>query len=74
MNVVYDHDSPLINQFGALYLSLLVASVSDLKKARIAAEGIVCVLTEPAVDMDNLSDEGFRPVCLHAQLSMLYSS
>lgn len=45
-----------------MYLSLLVASVSDLKKARIAAEGIVGVLNEPAVDMDNLSDEGFRPV------------
>ena len=49
-------------KFGANYLSLLVASVSDLKKARTAAEGILNVLIEPAADMDNLSDEGFRPV------------
>jgi hypothetical protein len=33
-----------------------------LKKARIAAEGILNVIIEPAADMDNLSDEGFRPV------------
>lgn len=51
----------LLTQFGANYLSLLVASVSDLKKARTAAEGILNVLIEPAADMDNLSDEGFRP-------------
>uniref|UniRef100_A0A915MLL0 ABC-type xenobiotic transporter n=1 Tax=Meloidogyne javanica TaxID=6303 RepID=A0A915MLL0_MELJA len=49
----------LLTQFGANYLSLLVASVSDLKKARTAAEGILNVLIEPAADMDNLSDEGF---------------
>ncbi|KAL7079080.1 hypothetical protein ACQ4LE_001579 [Meloidogyne hapla] len=51
----------LLTQFGANYLSLLVASVSDLKKARTAAEGILNVLIEPAADMDNMSDEGFRP-------------
>lgn len=30
----------------------------------MAAENIISVINEPAVDMDNLSDEGFRPVAL----------
>jgi hypothetical protein len=49
----------------------LVASISDVKKARIAAEGILNVLSEPAADMDNLSDEGFRPV--HSKFSQFFN-
>lgn len=31
-------------------------------QARVAAENILHVINESAVDMDNLSDEGLRPV------------
>uniref|UniRef100_A0A914BWU9 ABC transmembrane type-1 domain-containing protein n=1 Tax=Acrobeloides nanus TaxID=290746 RepID=A0A914BWU9_9BILA len=51
----------LLTQFGANFISQLIASVSDISKARIAAENILCVVNEPAIDMDNLSDEGLRP-------------
>jgi len=52
----------LLTQFGANFISQLIASVSDMAKARLAAEHILNVISEPAVEMDNLSDEGFRPV------------
>lgn len=52
----------LLTQFGANFISQLIASVADLNRARIAAENIMNVIKEPAVDMDNLSDEGLRPV------------
>ena len=52
----------LLTQFGANYLSQMVASISDISKARIAAENILNVITEPTTDMDNLSDEGLQPV------------
>ncbi|CAJ0582944.1 unnamed protein product, partial [Mesorhabditis spiculigera] len=51
----------LLTQFGANFFSQLIASVSDLSKARIAAENILNVIKEKAVDMDNLSEEGLRP-------------
>ncbi|KIH63406.1 ABC transporter, ATP-binding protein [Ancylostoma duodenale] len=51
----------LLTQFGANFFSQLVASVSDLSKARIAAENVVAVLKEPANDIDNLTEEGQRP-------------
>ncbi|WKY16389.1 hypothetical protein Q1695_001220 [Nippostrongylus brasiliensis] len=51
----------LLTQFGANFFSQLVASVSDLSKARIAAENVVSVLKEQPVDFDNLSEEGQRP-------------
>lgn len=52
----------LLTQFGANFISQLIASVADITKARVAAENIMNVINEPAVDMDNISDEGFRPV------------
>lgn len=52
----------LLTQIGANFISQLIASVSDLTKARIAAENILDVISEPAADIDNLSDEGLRPV------------
>lgn len=52
----------LLTQFGANFISQLIASVSDLTKARVAAENILGVINESAVDMNNLSDEGLRPV------------
>lgn len=52
----------LLTQFGANFFSQLIASVSDLSKARIAAENILTVIKEKAVDMDNLSEEGLQPV------------
>ncbi|KAK5982845.1 hypothetical protein GCK32_017736 [Trichostrongylus colubriformis] len=51
----------LLTQFGAEFFSQLVASVSDLGKARVAAENVLSVLKERAVDFDNLSEEGQRP-------------
>uniref|UniRef100_F1LCE7 Multidrug resistance protein 1 n=1 Tax=Ascaris suum TaxID=6253 RepID=F1LCE7_ASCSU len=51
----------LLTQFGANFISQLIASVSDLTKARVAAENILGVINESAVDMNNLSDEGLRP-------------
>ncbi|KAI1716202.1 ABC transporter transmembrane region domain-containing protein [Ditylenchus destructor] len=51
----------LLTQFGANFISQLIASVADITRARVAAENIISVINEPAVDMDNLSDEGFRP-------------
>ncbi|VDO58391.1 unnamed protein product, partial [Haemonchus placei] len=51
----------LLTQFGANFFSQLVASVSDLSKARVAAENVLSVLKEGAVDFDNLSEEGQRP-------------
>ncbi|CAD5227956.1 unnamed protein product [Bursaphelenchus okinawaensis] len=51
----------LLTQFGANFISQLIASVTDFSKARVAAENILGVITEPATDMDNLSDEGLRP-------------
>uniref|UniRef100_A0A915C5Z5 p-glycoprotein 10 n=1 Tax=Parascaris univalens TaxID=6257 RepID=A0A915C5Z5_PARUN len=51
----------LLTQFGANFISQLIASVSDLTKARVAAENILGVINENAVDMNNLSDEGLRP-------------
>lgn len=52
----------MLTQFGANFISQLIASVADLNRARIAAENVMNVIKEPAVDMDNLSDEGLRPV------------
>uniref|UniRef100_A0A1I8A0K1 ABC-type xenobiotic transporter n=1 Tax=Steinernema glaseri TaxID=37863 RepID=A0A1I8A0K1_9BILA len=51
----------LLTQFGANFISQLIASVTDLTKARVAAENILNVINENAVDMDNLTDEGLRP-------------
>ncbi|VDN30474.1 unnamed protein product [Gongylonema pulchrum] len=51
----------LLTQFGANFISQLIASVSDLSKARMASENILGVIKETAVDMNNLSDEGLRP-------------
>ncbi|KAI6243621.1 hypothetical protein M3Y99_00024100 [Aphelenchoides fujianensis] len=51
----------LLTQFGANFISQLIASIADFSKARIAAENIMEVLREPAVDMDNLSDQGLQP-------------
>ncbi|VDM74660.1 unnamed protein product [Strongylus vulgaris] len=51
----------LLTQFGANFFSQLVASVSDLSKARIAAENVVHVLKETPTDVDNLTEEGQRP-------------
>ncbi|KJH44078.1 ABC transporter, ATP-binding protein [Dictyocaulus viviparus] len=51
----------LLTQIGANFFSQLVASVSDLSKARIAAENVVSVLKESNHDIDNLSEEGQRP-------------
>lgn len=51
----------LLTQFGASYLSQLIASVNDISKARLAAQNILNVIKETAVDMNNLSDEGLRP-------------
>ncbi|KAK6062300.1 ABC transporter, ATP-binding protein [Cooperia oncophora] len=51
----------LLTQFGANFFSQLVASVSDMSKARVAAENVLSVLKEKAVDFDNLSEEGQRP-------------
>lgn len=52
----------LLTQFGANFISQLIASVADITRARVATENIMNVITENAVDMNNLSDEGFRPV------------
>ncbi|CEF69493.1 LP14331p [Strongyloides ratti] len=52
----------LLTQFGANFISQLIASVTDISKARICSEHILDVLTEKAVDMDNMSDEGFKPM------------
>lgn len=52
----------MLTQFGANFISQLIASISNLSKARVAAENIVNVIKENAVDMNNLSDEGLRPV------------
>lgn len=52
----------LLTQFGANFISQLIASISDISKARVAAENILEVIREAPVDMDNLSDEGLRPV------------
>lgn len=54
----------LLTQFGANFISQLIASVNDLSKARIASGNILNVIKETAVDMNNLSDEGLRPVSL----------
>ncbi|PAV76660.1 hypothetical protein WR25_23384 isoform C [Diploscapter pachys] len=51
----------LLTQFGANFFSQLVASVTDFSKARIAAENVLNVMRENAVDMDNLTEEGLRP-------------
>lgn len=51
----------LLTQFGANFLSQLIASVSDLTKARIAGENILAVINENAV-MDNMTDSGTTPV------------
>uniref|UniRef100_A0A7E4UUZ1 P-loop containing nucleoside triphosphate hydrolase protein n=1 Tax=Panagrellus redivivus TaxID=6233 RepID=A0A7E4UUZ1_PANRE len=51
----------LLTQFGANFISQLIASVSDLTRARVAAENILAVINEPPTDMDNLTDEGLRP-------------
>ncbi|KAI6210798.1 Multidrug resistance protein pgp-3 [Aphelenchoides besseyi] len=51
----------LLTQFGANFISQLIASVADFSKARVAAENILEVMREPAVDMDNLSDQGLQP-------------
>ncbi|CAJ0610448.1 unnamed protein product, partial [Cylicocyclus nassatus] len=51
----------LLTQFGANFFSQLVASVSDLSKARIAAENVVNVLKETPNEIDNLTEEGQRP-------------
>uniref|UniRef100_A0A0N5CHS2 ABC transporter family protein n=1 Tax=Strongyloides papillosus TaxID=174720 RepID=A0A0N5CHS2_STREA len=52
----------LLTQFGANFISQLIASVTDISKARLCSEHILEVLTEKAADMDNMSDEGFRPM------------
>uniref|UniRef100_A0A0K0DXX6 ABC transporter family protein n=1 Tax=Strongyloides stercoralis TaxID=6248 RepID=A0A0K0DXX6_STRER len=52
----------LLTQFGANFISQLIASVTDISKARLCSEHILDVLTEKAVDMDNMSDEGFKPM------------
>ncbi|CAB3399339.1 unnamed protein product [Caenorhabditis bovis] len=51
----------LLTQFGANFFSQLIASVTDLTKAQIAAENVMRVIREPPVEMDNLSEEGLRP-------------
>uniref|UniRef100_A0A0N5AVA3 ABC transporter ATP-binding protein n=1 Tax=Syphacia muris TaxID=451379 RepID=A0A0N5AVA3_9BILA len=51
----------LLTQFGANFISQLIASVGDIKKARTASKHILHVINEKAVDMNNLSDEGLRP-------------
>ncbi|VDM98402.1 unnamed protein product [Thelazia callipaeda] len=51
----------LLTQFGANFISQLIASVSDISKARIASGNILNVIKETAVDMNNLSGEGLRP-------------
>uniref|UniRef100_A0A914Q482 Uncharacterized protein n=1 Tax=Panagrolaimus davidi TaxID=227884 RepID=A0A914Q482_9BILA len=51
----------LLTQFGANFISQLIASVSDLTRARVASENILSVMNEPPTDMDNLTDEGLRP-------------
>ncbi|MCP9263219.1 Multidrug resistance protein 1 [Dirofilaria immitis] len=52
----------LLTQFGANFISQLIASVNDISKARVASGNILNVIKETAVDMNNLSDEGLRPV------------
>lgn len=54
----------LLTQFGANFISQLIASVNDISKARVASGNILNVIKETAVDMNNLSDEGLRPVSL----------
>uniref|UniRef100_A0A0N5A5R0 ABC transporter family protein n=1 Tax=Parastrongyloides trichosuri TaxID=131310 RepID=A0A0N5A5R0_PARTI len=51
----------LLTQFGANFISQLIASVTDISKARLSSEHILEVLKEKPFDMDNLSDEGFKP-------------
>lgn len=51
----------LLTQFGANFLSQLIASVSDLTKARVAGENILSVINENAA-MDNMTDAGLKPV------------
>ncbi|CAI5455825.1 unnamed protein product [Caenorhabditis angaria] len=51
----------LLTQFGANFFSQLIASVTDLTKAQIAAENVMRVIKESPVDMDNLTEEGLRP-------------
>ncbi|VDN83771.1 unnamed protein product [Brugia pahangi] len=51
----------LLTQFGANFISQLIASVNDISKARVASGNILNVIKETAVDMNNLSDEGLRP-------------
>ncbi|CAD6189417.1 unnamed protein product [Caenorhabditis auriculariae] len=51
----------LLTQFGANFFSQLIASVTDLTKAQVAAENVMRVMKEAPVDMDNLSEEGLRP-------------
>lgn len=54
----------LLTQFGANYMSQMVASISDISKARIAAKSIIKVITEETTDMDNLENDGFQPKVL----------
>uniref|UniRef100_A0A1I7VQ25 P-loop containing nucleoside triphosphate hydrolase protein n=1 Tax=Loa loa TaxID=7209 RepID=A0A1I7VQ25_LOALO len=51
----------LLTQFGANFISQLIASMNDISKARVASGNILNVIKETAVDMNNLSDEGLRP-------------
>ncbi|KAL3990856.1 ABC transporter family protein [Acanthocheilonema viteae] len=51
----------LLTQFGANFISQLIASVNDMSKARVASGNILNIIKETAVDMNNLSDEGLRP-------------
>uniref|UniRef100_A0A915PDN2 Uncharacterized protein n=1 Tax=Setaria digitata TaxID=48799 RepID=A0A915PDN2_9BILA len=55
------HRVVLLTQFGANFISQLIASVNDISKARVASGNILSVIKETAVDMNNLSDEGLRP-------------
>lgn len=57
----------LLTQFGANFISQLIASVGDIKKARTASKHILNVINEKAVEMNNLSDEGLRPVSFNAE-------
>lgn len=51
----------LLTQFGANFFSQLIASVSDFSRARASAESVLRIMKEQP-EVDNLSEEGLRPV------------
>ncbi|KAJ1365571.1 ABC transporter B member 10 [Parelaphostrongylus tenuis] len=56
------NDSSTLNKIMEAKLDILIPAIICPGTARIAAENVVSVLKESAIDIDNLSEEGQRPV------------